>query len=675
MIYIITNERRQKLLKILKTTFDDAPITIFKLSTLLQVSARTIRYDLNFLKDDITAEGFVLHKKSRKGIWLEQPLTAIKTTTASSNNDDYILSHKERYDMIIVALLDKTNVAIDDLANHIKVSRNTLLSDLKNVQQILIKRNLQYNSKRGLGIWAQGKEQDIRDMLIHIFSKYLYDFRKFNAKKEYFWGIQKVFCQYTAKLPVQKTAIHFLNIIKEKNIVENDTSTNRMICALIVQIKRLQQNHLIPEGQPIDFLSDEGEQLKELSRTIADEMKIYDSRINTPTEIEFIMKELLHSRIYFPNTLPKQILPNDSSLKAISMAKDFIKYVQVWLGDIYMDDDELIYNLAVHLQPAIERAHCGIVLTNPLLLQIRTQYSDLFMIARRAAIQLGKKMHIKLSEDEIGYLTIHLGAAVERHKIRRTKKLSVLLVCGNGVGTANLLSNTLKSRIPYIYIKEILSLYKLDEQNLSDIDIIISTVSLDITGKAVLRVSPILTEAEISVIEGQLNYFYNKKITPKPVNAISSSQKNGLASLLTKNMIALDVAVPDWQAAIRAAGALLVRADAVTEEYVNKMVQCINDIGPYIIVCPGVAMPHARYDDGAKKVAVSFIRLKKAVYFDADCQKPVDLIFAFSTINAKDHLHLITDLWKVFTNKSFLSKLRKYNTEDEICRFIKKSLQ
>lgn len=673
MISIIGNERRQQLLKSLESTFSDAPITVAKMAALLNVSARTIRYDLDSIKDEIEAKGLVLHKKSRKGIWVERAKN--NSISNKTTDNDYVFNRKERCEQIIITLLDEQKSSIDELADQLMVSRNTLLSDLKDVQETLKKRHLKYASKRGSGIWAYGSEQDIRDMFIHIFAKYTYDFRKFEPRAAVPFDMQKIFCQYAAKIPVQQIAMFFLNIVRQKGILENNMSINRMICALVVQLKRLQYGHRISSTKNVDFLSDEGEWLEKLSNEIAAGMKIYERSFCQKAEIQFIMKELLHSRIYLLENNAEQHLPNDSNLKAIDMAKSFIKYVQVWLGDIYIDDDELIYNLAMHLQPAIERAHCGIVLTNPLLMQIQTQYSNLFMVTRRAAEQLGEKMHIKLSEDEIGYLTIHLGAAVERHKIRRVKKLSVLLVCGNGVGTANLLATTLKSRMPYIYIKKILSLYKLDEQNFDDIDIIISTVSLEIPGKAVLRVSPILTEAEIGIIEGQIRYFYNKKIMPDPANSLPIPQKPGLAALLTENMISIGAEAADWQDAIRKAGELLVNAGAVTNNYVAKMVQCINDFGPYIIVCPGVAMPHARFEDGAKKVAVSFLRLKKAVYFEKGGEKPVDMVFAFSTINEKDHLHMMLDLWKIFMDKKALNQLRNCKTKSEILKFIKEFLQ
>lgn len=354
------------------------------------------------------------------------------------------------------------------------------------------------------------------------------------------------------------------------------------------------------------------------------------------------------------------------NLHALNLSRKFVEQAQVWLGDIYQDDDELIYNLAMHLQPAIERARFGIVLTNPLLGQIQEQYQSLYMVAHKAADKLTEELGVHFTEDEIGYLTIHLGAAVERKRLMQKQKLSVLLVCGNGIGTANLLAMTLKNHLPYINIRKIVSLYKLEDENLQHIDLVISTVPLELDSVALLRVSPIATAEEIKVIEGQIAYFYNKKFAAKDLLAKVQAPL-GLKELLQPEMIELDSEAATWDEAVRSAGNILVRSGAVSNSYVERMVDCVREMGPYIVVCPGVAMPHARYEDGVSKVAISFLRLKEPVVFGtAKDAKPVDMLFAFSTTDEKAHLQLLQDLWQVFNDRAILAELQQVHSKEEV---------
>lgn len=665
-----SNERREELKKILKTTFSGEPLTITRLAKILNVSTRTVHYDLDSLESELKNQGLKICKQSRKGIWLE---SLNGNGSATDENEYYVLSPKERRDRIIVALLEDKKHSIDELAEMTEISRNTLLTDLKNVRETLEKRGLSYGSKRGLGIWANGGEQEIRDMLIHIFAKSVYDFRQFlKTSAQEVSPQQKSFYDYAAGLPVTGVAKFFLEIMESHKILDNDESANRMICALVVQLKRLQQGHRIFQSKQVEFLSDEGEHMKNFSAEIADGLVKYHEHFAKPEEIRYIMRELLHSRIFlFPVNVEKN-LPKNVNLKAIELARKFIEYAQVWLGDIYLDDDELIYNLAIHLQPAIERANFGIMLNNPLLGQIREQYESLYVFTRKAAEQISDSMGIHFSEDEIGYLTIHLGAAAERKKMRLTKKLSVLLVCGNGVGTANLLAMTLKRHLHYINITKILSTYKLIDKDLENIDLIISTVPLDIKDVAVLRVSPIMTGEETKVIENQIQYFYNKKFTSNGFGSESLKKNPTLADLMKAEVIELNFSANTWEEAVRKAGELLLSVGAITENYVEKMIDCVKRMGAYIVVCPGVAMPHARYEDGVKAVAVSFLRLDKSVVFvNEDDPHSVDMLFAFSTTDEKSHLRMLQDLWKIFNDNDALNYLRVAKSKEAVLKFIR----
>jgi transcriptional antiterminator/mannitol/fructose-specific phosphotransferase system IIA component (Ntr-type) len=660
-------ERRQRLLKTLGTAFPAAPLTIKKIAELLHVSVRTVHYDLDLLTEELAGSNMRICRKAHKGVWLEQAAPDKSQPVAVEN--PVFMSPKERRYHIILAMLGPGWHAIDEMAAVLQISRNTLLADLKPIQEILERRGLTYESKRGAGVRVGGSEQDIRDMYIHIFARAEYDFRAGVTAGEIL-PEQQPFYDYTQALPLQEMAADLIGLLNKYGILGNDMSTNRMICALAVQLRRLQQGYRLRQQRQVEFLGNEGEALKALAKEIAACMTAYHQDAAKAGEVQYITKELLHSRIYLFSVKGEKQQRQEVNVSALELARKLVEYAQVWLGNIYQNDDELIYNLAMHLQPAIERARFGIVLTNPLLGQIKEQYQSLYMIAHKAADKLTRNMGIAFTEDEIGYLTIHLGAAVERKRLLQNKKLEVLLVCGNGVGTANLLAMTLKNHLPYIHISKILSLYKLEESALAGIDMVISTVPLELEHVAVLRVSPIATVEEIKVIESQIAYFYNKKFSDS--GQITESKALGLPDLLSPEMIELECEARDWSEAVRSAGQILVKSGAVSDGYVERMVDCVREMGPYIVVCPGVAMPHARYEDGVNKVAISFLRLKKPVYFASrEEKKPVDMLFAFSTTDDKAHLQLMQDLWLIFNDKDTLNRLRKSGSKEEILGCIR----
>lgn len=668
---IHSNERKQQLLKILKSTASTAPVTVKTLSLLLKVSERTVRYDLHNLEDELKQSGWLLCSKNKCGIWLKEAERKVV-----EENENYVYTPKERRNRIVVALLTNQVSSIDKLAELLCVSRGTLLGDLKSVQSFLEQRGLTYDSKRGLGVWAEGGEMAIRDTLIHIFAFGTYDFRDFSSNdfKENQPG--NLFSQYSVDIPVQDIATCFLDFAEENKLSGNDLAMNRMIIALVVQLRRIREGKILCDLKKMSFLSDEGVSLERIAEALARRLVVFSTKFQDVNEIQGMLKELMHSRIGTPQPtdLGGVLSANE---RALGLAKEFIFDVQTWLGDSYIDDEELIYNLALHLQPAIERAWCGIIFSNPLLLEIQAQYQELFSICKNAAERITEKTGIAFSEDEVGYLTVHIGAAVERRKMRHNKKLSVLLVCGNGIGMANLLELTLQNHLSYIQIVKKISFYQLTDEDYEGIDLVISTIDLNVHDRAVLRVSPILSDAEMKILENQIHYIYNKKYHLGLNRLVAENTNRRLCDLLVPDTIELGVKAKNWEDAVRASGRLLQVAGAVDSCYVDGMVSCIKQFGPYMVMCSGVAMPHARPGDGAKKVAVSFVQLAEPVSFskdDEDSDEMVDLLFAFSTPDTQSHLKMMLDLWVLFYDEKALAKLRKCKNKEEVISIIHKCI-
>lgn len=112
----------------------------------------------------------------------------------------------------------------------------------------------------------------------------------------------------------------------------------------------------------------------------------------------------------------------------------------------------------------------------------------------------------------------------------------------------------------------------------------------------------------------------------------------------------VDVAAADWEAAIRAATALLVRHAAATVDYADSCVNLVRRHGPYIVVAPGIALAHARPEDGALGLAVAVARLHRPVRFGHPSNDPVDLVFAFASPNHDAHVGLLAALAKRLAN-------------------------
>src|SRR5699024_11632067 len=71
--------------------------------------------------------------------------------------------------------------------------------------------------------------------------------------------------------------------------------------------------------------------------------------------------------------------------------------------------------------------------------------------------------------------------------------------------------------------------------------------------------------------------------------------------LLNEHAVLLDVEIKDAIDVIRLSGDLLVKAGLATETYTEAMIEGYKKVGPYIVIAPGIAIPHSRPENGAIK--------------------------------------------------------------------------
>lgn len=79
-----------------------------------------------------------------------------------------------------------------------------------------------------------------------------------------------------------------------------------------------------------------------------------------------------------------------------------------------LHDKELKIGLALHMKPAISRNRYGMNLRNPMLAAIKEHYPLAFEAGIIAGIVIKEQTGIEIHENEIGYLALHFGAAIER---------------------------------------------------------------------------------------------------------------------------------------------------------------------------------------------------------------------------------------------------------------------
>lgn len=143
-----------------------------------------------------------------------------------------------------------------------------------------------------------------------------------------------------------------------------------------------------------------------------------------------------------------------------------------------------------------------------------------------------------------------------------------------------------------------------------------------------------------------------------------------LSKMLAKETIALRLSVGDWQQAVREAGRLLVNVGAVEPRYVEAMIQTVREMGPYIVIAPGIALPHARPEDGVKKACMSLVTLNPPVNFGNKCNDPVKLVIAFGTTDNKTHINALAEMAKLLGDSTKVEGLKRASSPEELLKLI-----
>ena len=134
--------------------------------------------------------------------------------------------------------------------------------------------------------------------------------------------------------------------------------------------------------------------------------------------------------------------------------------------------------------------------------------------------------------------------------------------------------------------------------------------------------------------------------------------------LLARTAVALQVDAKHGEDAIRQAGQLLVENGNVESSYVAAMINNIHTLGPYILIAPNVAMPHARPEDGVKKEGISVVTLTEAIEFSPD--QPFKIIICLAAVDQNLHIDILQKISEVIADESLVETLLTTESIDDV---------
>jgi len=144
-----------------------------------------------------------------------------------------------------------------------------------------------------------------------------------------------------------------------------------------------------------------------------------------------------------------------------------------------------------------------------------------------------------------------------------------------------------------------------------------------------------------------------------------------LLDYLDENLIFLNLEAKDKDDAFEKIVALMVQNQALQHPHDFLAALRHRESLGSTAIGEGIAMPHARLKD-LKRIIIVCACLKKGIDFDAEDQKPVNLIFLLSTplAMATEYLQVLAKLSRFLKEKDIPNKLLKAGSPAELIEII-----
>ncbi|MFD1392822.1 PTS sugar transporter subunit IIA [Lacticaseibacillus jixianensis] len=145
-----------------------------------------------------------------------------------------------------------------------------------------------------------------------------------------------------------------------------------------------------------------------------------------------------------------------------------------------------------------------------------------------------------------------------------------------------------------------------------------------------------------------------------------------LEELITPAMIQLKVPLYTREAAIQAGAALLMADGRTVAGYAEAIEANLSRFGPYFVIAPGVAMPHAPSSGIVKAAGVSVLTLKTPIHFGHEHNDPVSLVLTLAAPDGKAHMAAMGCLAQRLSQPGMIAQLTAATTKETILNLLTK---
>lgn len=144
-----------------------------------------------------------------------------------------------------------------------------------------------------------------------------------------------------------------------------------------------------------------------------------------------------------------------------------------------------------------------------------------------------------------------------------------------------------------------------------------------------------------------------------------------LNQALAEGSISVKATASNWKQAIELAGEALVRSNRTTAEYTQAMVQAVEELGPYMVIAPGIALAHARPSEAVLGTGLALITLSEPVVFGSEANDPVKLVIGLAAVDHDSHIDLMASLSELLMDVMKVNMLLQAENVEQVRELLR----
>ncbi|WP_214534134.1 BglG family transcription antiterminator [Staphylococcus pseudintermedius] len=616
---MLTNRQFEILNKVIKA---QDFISIAELANEFERSERTIQYDIEYIELMKEALQLQIQRSKSNGIKIEcENFSAIRQMNRATFPDVHF-TKSERHLQILLHLFEaKAPVNSRMLSTLVNVSRRTIVDDLKDVTEWLQAQALTLRYMKNKGFVIDGDEGSYRKaygLIIHDYVKSTNELvrKTLFENEDMQWMRQMV-----------------IRTLEEKGYPLFQIALDGLVIHLLIAIQRVKKQFTMePPTEALTALIETD--AFRVAQAIAVEVEQHDDIAFPISETMFIALHLLSAK--------KLKIENDhvgtEELKIL--IHQFVERMSASLGIDLIRDTKLLNNLYLHLAPALNRLTYRFVQHNPIKQEIYTQYMEITEVITDNIWIFEELYEVEFTDDEMAYLTLHVASAIERLTQHRGRKIKIVLLCGSGIGTSQLLKEKLRKIYPEFDILNAYSLYQIDETQLKKryVDYVITTVPIELESIECIKVTSFLDEKD----REKLNDIINKErerfvhhLSRRGLQLKQVMKSEFLGSIhqkMSRNEAIAEVMRP------------LEQAGMIHAQYKKEIINKLDEFGAYMVISPHIALLHGSTEFALKGVGMTLFHFEQGVYFGHERFDPVKVMIGLATDEPQKHLTALKEL-------------------------------